>query len=205
MTAPGVPIAAPAVPGPVPAWQPWAPDRAGLARLRRWRTPRRPWLTEDVAHPDVAEARLRGVLDALAAADRHAFALVTVHPDRLRRAAIGHYFRHAGAAVPAHVLLAVVVAQPETFFDLTGPLPYAPAGARGLVLRTARVGAALVAPLLSPPGGPGISRVLVEREMGAALPRWARDLREAGAASRATLERVPGALLAGLADTERAV
>jgi len=144
------------------------------------------------------------VLDALAAADRHAFALVTAHPRRLVRAATGYFFRHAGADVPEHVLLAVVVAQPETFFELTGPLPYAPARARGLVLRTARVGAALVAPVLSPPGGPGISRVLVEREMGAALRHWARDLGQAGAAAGATLERVPGALLAGLADAERA-
>jgi len=186
------------------AWEAWHPDRAGLARLRRWRTPRRGWLTEDVARSDVTEARLRGVLDALAAADRHAFALVTAHPRRLARAATGYFFRHAGADVPEHVLLAAVVAQAETFFELTGPLPYAPARARGLVLRTARVGAALVAPVLSPAGGPGISRLLVEHEMAAALPRWAGELGEACAAAGATLERVPGALLAGLADAERA-
>ena len=128
-------------PGRLPAWwasvDPPSRPRAGVGSLE----PRRPRAgppAPPLAHPrrlwasaDVAEEPLRGVLDTLAGASRHTVALVTAHPDRLARAATGHFFRHAGAALPEHVLPTVVVAEREAFFALTRPLRFAPAEARG--------------------------------------------------------------------------
>ena len=135
------------------------------------------------------------MLDTLTGADRHTVALVTAHPDRLTRAVSGFYFRHDGAALPEHVRPAVVVAEPEAFFALTGPLRFAPAQARGLLLRTTQVDVSLVASVLSAVGGEGFGLVFLERETAAALPGWATALREACRAAGAVVETVPGAVV----------
>ena len=51
-------------------WTAWRPDAAGLARLRRWRRPRRLWLAHDLADPAVSDDALASGLTALARAGR---------------------------------------------------------------------------------------------------------------------------------------
>jgi len=109
----------------------------------------------------------------------------------------GRVFRDRAEArsLPAHVIPVAIVEHADALPGAVVLLNAVPAVARGLLLRTPTIDAQQVAPFLSPAGGPGISRLLLERETALALPGWAGRLRVACAESGVSLELIPGAVL----------
>jgi hypothetical protein len=159
-------------------WEPWRPDAAGLRALARWRRPRRLWVDDDLTAESLPPEQRARVLEAMASAPRHRFAVAAADPGALSFAVFSWSAGHGRAPLPGHVALGVTVGDDPA---------RGKAGLAGLdVLPVASAFLFVAAPALRPEAlwewvrAGTVGRVLVDGRVADQSPRWTAALMEAG-------------------------